>query len=65
VAPGRRVSVKGLYAEYAGWCEQTGERALTQRELSQRLTERGFTAGRTSRERLWLGLGLTEESGHE
>ena len=51
--------VKGLYKAYVEWATENNERALTNRQFSQRLSERGFSNARrgmggwTS----WLGLG--------
>jgi len=53
---GASVAVGELYREYRSWAEANGEKPLSQRWLSQRLAERGFTGKRTKRQRLWIGL---------
>ena len=53
-----RVGKSDLYAEYARWCEASGERPVSKRKLGQVLIERGFGEGRNERERFWTGLGL-------
>lgn len=47
-----------LYKEYRSWAEANGEKPLSQRWLAIRLSERGFTAKKSRRQRLWLGLQL-------
>ncbi len=55
-----RVSAKDLYASYVGWCDETGEKPMTQKAMGQRLGERGFDSARVGKDRAryWLGLGL-------
>lgn len=45
-----------LYRAYRLWAEGNGEKPLSQRWLSVRLSERGFASKRTKRQRLWIGL---------
>ena len=40
--PDTKVSVQDLYQVYTRWCEQSGERAVTKRQLSAQLKERGY-----------------------
>ncbi len=50
---------KLLYESYCAWCEANGERPETQRKISQRLQERGFTEHKGGAgTRFWLGIGL-------
>ena len=49
-----------LYAEYRGWCERAGERALTQQKLGSALGDRNFRRYRTGAVRSWLGLELRD-----
>ncbi len=55
-----QVSAKALYAAYQAWCDETGEKPLTQQATGRRLTERGFDSAQLgkSRTRTWLGIGL-------
>jgi putative DNA primase/helicase len=59
-----RITAKDLHAAYQQWCEETGERPLTQKAVGQRLGERGFDSVRTgkARTRTWLGIGLRDDS---
>lgn len=45
-----------LYRVYRSWAEANGEKPLSQRWLSLRLSERGFASRRTTKKRLWIGL---------
>ena len=49
---------KELYTAYTKWCDGNGETPLTQRQLSERMQERGFTENRTGYARKWQGVGL-------
>ncbi len=61
IAPNAQCPAKDLYASYQTWCEETGEKALTQKAVGQRLGERGFESGRLAggqRTRVWKGISL-------
>ena len=51
---------KDFYATYTKWCEDNGETTLTQRQLSERMQERGFTEIRSDYARKWRGVGLLD-----
>lgn len=51
-----------LYAAYKRWCEDTGERPLTQSKLGMSLEDRGFRAGRTGKNRFRRGLEICDTS---
>jgi putative DNA primase/helicase len=55
------VSKKALYAAYREWAESNGEHALTQRKLSERLTEIGIEGTRDMHGRHWRSLGLLSD----
>lgn len=58
-----RAYARELYAAYKRWCEDTGERAESQKKFGSRLKERGFLNdrdGRTGRS-MWSGLTLNAE----
>ncbi len=55
------ITAKELYACYVAWCEENGERALSQRLFGQRLAERGFTKKKSS-VIVWFGLRLRGQS---
>ncbi len=60
-----RVTAKALYISYGQWCDETGEKPLTQKAVGLRLAERGFESAQIgkARARTWLGLGLrTDEA---
>jgi putative DNA primase/helicase len=58
VEPHAEVGKGELYKAFKEWAEQAGERQLSQKEFSQRISERGFAEDRTKKQRLWLGLRL-------
>ena len=59
--PAAEVLVKRLYAAYVTWCEENGERPIKQRQLSDRLKERGFAEPEHGRSgNYWVGIGLRE-----
>jgi putative DNA primase/helicase len=47
-----------LFSDYQAWCERTGERATSQKRLTQTLESRGFVQERTSTARGFAGIGL-------
>jgi putative DNA primase/helicase len=50
---------KELFEAYLKWCEQSGEKVLSQKALGGRLRERGLSPGTgTGGVRLWRGIGL-------
>lgn len=62
IAPDGMVRAADLYEAYCKWCDQNRERALTQRELGARMTERGFQRKRSTRGRIrYLGLTLASQ----
>jgi putative DNA primase/helicase len=53
-----------LYAAYAAWADDAGERPMSKRALGLRLQERGFTAHKgTAGQRRWHGITLRGASG--
>lgn len=52
------VTAKQLNAAYVKWCEDNGERPISQTMLGKRLGERGFINKPTKTARIWQGLGL-------
>ncbi len=59
------VSAKDLYATYHQWCEDSGEKPMTQKAMGLRLAERGFDSARmgNKRTRTWIGIGLMGDPG--
>ena len=53
-------SAADLYASYAKWCEDNGERPEPQRRFGMRLTERGFKREHGRAGYVWLGIGLLQ-----
>jgi putative DNA primase/helicase len=51
---------KDLYQAYLEWCEETGEKALTQRKVGMALTERGFQKEKTRSGIVYTGIGLLD-----
>jgi len=59
VAHEQFVTARDFYARYARWCEEMGERAMSQRGLGVRLKERGFRPRKaTEGLRVWDGIGI-------
>lgn len=59
------VTKADLFAAYVKWCEDSGERPLSQRQLARRLSERGlddYQQPTGDRARCWLGVRLTTEA---
>lgn len=58
-APRGEVLSSLLYASYAEWCENTGERPQTKTAFGLRLKDRGYTNSKDKRgQRIWKGLQL-------
>ena len=56
---GLKAKAKDLYQEYCSWCEENGEKEITQRTFGVRLRERGLTRGRgTGNVHYWYGIGI-------
>ena len=55
-------SSQDLYVCYCGWCEDAGEKPVSQKRLGMQLAERGYESDRDSRtnRKKWLGIGLKE-----
>jgi len=56
------IRIRELYKAYADWCDENNEHAVSERFLSMRLKEMGFSQGRTSEARFWVGIGLIANS---
>ena len=54
------IQIKDLYKAYADWCNENKEHAVSERFFTMRLKEIGFTQGRKSDIRFWVGIGLAE-----
>ena len=60
IGPGSTASAKDLFGAYCDWCEDSGERALSQRRFGQALTERGFEKTKP-KGYVYHGIGLRRE----
>ena len=58
VEDGAEVEAKDLYEKYKSWTEVSGERKLSQKQLGQRLRDRGFESRKHSRTRRVTYLGI-------
>lgn len=62
--PGATCTAGELYAAYAAWAEDAGERPMSKRALGLRLQERGFNPHKgTAGQRRWQGLTVRGGSG--
>lgn len=61
------VSASQLYHAYTEWCDESGERALSQRRLGMALSERGFERRKygSANRWHWFGIGLVTGGGDE
>lgn len=57
-----KVTAGQLYVAYKKWCDDNGERPLTQQKLGGALGDRNFRPYRIGRVRSWLGLELRDMS---
>lgn len=59
------VTKKALYGAYKSWCDEFGEKSITQKAFGMRLNELGldeaFAGSSKDRARIWLGLALLAE----
>ncbi|MBX3084606.1 MAG: bifunctional DNA primase/polymerase [Anaerolineae bacterium] len=63
--PDAKITAKTLYADYSQWCDEMGEKPLSQRTLGLRLKERGFSTARETNTRYWTGIILrTKDISH-
>jgi putative DNA primase/helicase len=56
-------TAKALYAAYAQWTEDSGERQLSQAELGKRLEDRGLERHRSNGVRRWRGVRVLDSAG--
>ena len=56
-----RLPNKKLYDAYLKWCGRNNERCISQKSLSLRLQEKGFTRGISNGNRYWKGVGIKVE----
>jgi putative DNA primase/helicase len=56
-----QVACAALYAAYTRWCEESGERPVTQRRFGGQMSERGIDRVRGGTPQVWsyIGVGLT------
>ncbi|MCC6976273.1 MAG: bifunctional DNA primase/polymerase [Anaerolineae bacterium] len=60
------VTARDLYRAYSQWCDEMGERPISQRALGLRLKERGFQPERGANgTRAWKGIGFPKKVGGE
>ena len=62
---GMMASKKVVYDSYRQWCDDNGVYSLSQRKLTDRLTERGFSSVRTKATRMWEGISLLKSNEEE
>ncbi len=62
-APDARVEQARLFAVYRQWHESNGTRPGSKTSFTRKLTERGYTVGRSNGERFYCGLRLAQATG--
>jgi putative DNA primase/helicase len=63
IDPTATTATGDLYASYSSWCHTNGEYARAQKELSERLGERGFQRFKTRAGWRWRGVALCSPFG--
>lgn len=53
---------RDLYDAYRKWCDESGERATSQRNFGSRLEERGLEQARSNVARKWRGIGVLSDA---
>lgn len=56
------VTAKAIYQEYGSWCEENGERQMSQTWFGRRLDERGFVRDRARTGMFYRGVGLLSDA---
>lgn len=56
VCPGRSIGKGKLYERYVNWAGANTEKAVSNREFTATLRERGLQEGRNAQERVWEGI---------
>jgi len=60
---GNRITVMAFYAHYSEWSKRTGQNyTLSSKEFYKKLTDRGISQRRTSKERFWADIALKNGS---
>lgn len=60
---GDKVTAKVLYTDFSSWCEEMGERAMSQRQFGLKLKERGFQPLKTTGGlRSWIGISVNSKN---
>jgi putative DNA primase/helicase len=57
---GIKINIRVLYKAYSEWCGENNEHAVSERFFTLRLKEIGFSQCRSSTERFWVGVGMTD-----
>jgi putative DNA primase/helicase len=55
-------AARALFSNYQEWCEETGERAGSEKRFTQQLEARGFERQRTSRAKGFTGIALRDDA---
>ena len=59
-APQKKIEQQDLYRRYQYWCELNGLKHQSKKSFSQRLKERGYSEGKSGKNRYYVGLELHE-----
>jgi len=59
-APQGKIEQQNLYRRYKDWCEENGLKHQSKKSFSQRLKERGYSEGKSGKNRYYVGLELCE-----
>jgi putative DNA primase/helicase len=55
--PAAQIASADIYGLYKTYCEEAGERTMSQTKLGMELSECGYEKGRASSKTVWFGLG--------
>ena len=61
--PQGKTEQRDLYRRYHYWCEENGLKHQSKKSFSQRLKERGYSEGKSGKNRYYVGLELHEVAG--
>lgn len=63
INPLAKAAAKDLYQAYGSWCEETGEKPISQKSFGLQLAEHGFNNQKSTHGRVfWFGIGLRDSA---
>ncbi len=56
IDPGAKIEQQSAYVLWSDWCKDRGHKTSSKKTFTQRLAERGYSEGKSGRERFYVGL---------